>query len=81
MFVSCSDDETLKVWGVQNLVDIEIFIPKARKKNKLPYKVIDTLNEGRSLPSGRNEGHGATDSSFQQSDADSNPFSRRRRAS
>ncbi len=60
MFASCSDDETLKIWGVQDLVDIEISMPKARKQNKFPYKVVDALSEMRNLP--RNDG--ATDSSF-----------------
>ena len=44
MFISCSDDETIKVWGVQSKVRVEIMAPiNIRKKDGV--KKFDIKNE------------------------------------
>ena len=38
MFASCSDDETVKIWGVQDKIKIEVL-------NSTNYKKFDVKNE------------------------------------
>ena len=47
LFISCSDDETIKIWGVKDKIRIEVPSLKDKSKDKEKDKLvkIDVTNE------------------------------------
>lgn len=47
LFISCSDDETIKLWGVKDKIRIEVvnFNDKSKDKDKDKLVTIDVTNE------------------------------------
>jgi WD40 repeat protein len=50
MFISCSDDETVKIWGVKDRIKIEVNSQSLQNNSKDGVKKIDVRNEKRESP-------------------------------
>ena len=45
LFISCSDDETIKLWGVKDKIRIEVINFNDKSKDKDKLVTIDVTNE------------------------------------
>ena len=66
LFISCSDDETIKLWGVKDKVRIDVpnFSEKEGKREKDRVTMINVTNE--ILPDGTNDRDGVEDDDLEQ---------------
>jgi len=68
MFISCSDDETIKIWGVKNKIKLELVLSSLANNNKDKVKKVDVRNEESKnndigeAPNRRRPSHGSTES-------------------
>jgi len=48
IFISCSDDETVKIWGVKELIDIDTssLLPQKSRRNSVQQVFVDAKKEG-----------------------------------
>ena len=45
MFISCSDDETVKIWGVKDKIKIDVVHQSLANNHKDGVKRVDVKNE------------------------------------
>ena len=67
MFISCSDDETIKIWGVKNKIKLELVTSSLANNTKDKVKKIDVRHEDQrednaEVPNRVRRSRGSTDS-------------------